>query len=360
MKKILALILVLCLAVAACGVATAEAPDKLRIGFFYGDPTSKLGEQFIGCLEYLADALNIEVVVIEGGFGEAAIGTLEGVAAAHSVDGIISAAGATPAYLRAVNGIPLVGIGSSFPSDPAEVQEIASYENFLGCVVDSDYNAGYSAAKAMYEADCRNLCIAGLTQGMSSAHDSRVQGVKDFVAEHPDYNILTEDYSRAQYAAAIANFAAAFTEMASLFTSSCNAAVFTYVQSEGLLGYVKLGSVDITESTRDYFENGTMAYVAGGQYGSAQIGLAILLNYLLDGTRIIEDKTVPMGRDYIVITSVEEFDQYLTYIDGEVPVYNEEEVKAMIHFYNPEASFETITAVNEAYSIEDVMTRHAQ
>ncbi len=358
MKKFLALVLVLCMSIGC--VAVAEEPAKLRIGFFYGEPTSKLGEQFIHSLEYLADALNFEVVVIEGGFGEAAIATLEGVATAKSVDGIISAAGATPAFMRAVDGIPFVGIGSSFPSDPAEVQELATYENFLGCVVDSDYNAGYSAAEAMYNAGCRNLCIAGLTQGMSSAHDSRVQGVKDFIAAHPDYKICTEDYSRAQYAAAIANFAAAFPEMDSLFTSSCNDAVFTSIMSEGLMGYVKLGSVDITESTRDYFDNGTMAYVAGGQYGSAQIGLAILLNYLLDGTVIIQDKTVPMPRDYIVITSVEEFDQYLTYIDGEVPVYNVDEVKAMIHYYNPEASFESITKVNEAYSIEDVMTRHGK
>lgn len=362
MKKIVALILSLCMMLslfAVCGgAASAEELPKMRVGLFYGDFTSKLGEQFVGCLKYLEDGLNIEIVLIEGGFGETAIATLEGVASAGSVDGIISASGISPAFLKAAGGIPMIGIGSSFPSDPAEVQEVASYENFLGCIVDSDYNAGYAAAEAMYAAGCRNLCLAGLTQGLSSAHDSRVRAVKDFIAEHPDYVLLTEDYSRAQYANAISNFAAAFPEMDSLFTSSCNDAVFTALTSEGLMGYVKLGTIDITESTRDYFENGTLAYVAGGQYGSAQVALAILLNYLYDGVKIIADTTVPMDRDYIVITSVEEFDQYLTYVDGEVPIYNVDEVKSMIQAYNPDASFESIEAVNAAYSIEDVIARH--
>lgn len=359
MKKLAAVILALCLTLGMClGAASAEELPRFRIGFVYGEPTSKLGEQFINSLNYVADDLNIEVVVIETGFGESGTATLESVAAAGSVDGIISAAGASPAWMKAINGIPFVAIGSSFPSDPAEVEELCSYDNFLGAIQDSDYNAGYSAAQSLYEAGCRNLCLAGLTQGMSAAHDSRVQGVLDFMAEHPDFNLLADDYSRAQYAPAISSFAAAFPEMDCLFTSSCNDAVFTTMLTEGLIGSVKLGTVDITETTGDYFANGTLAYVAGGQYGSAQVGLAILYNYLADGTRIIEDTTVPMQRDYIVVNSQEAFDQYLTYIDGEVPVYTADEIKDMIHYFNPDASFDTITAVNEAYSIEDVIARH--
>ena len=361
MKKMTALFLSLCLLLGCClGAASAEEAPRFKIGFFYGDFTSKLGEQFLNCLKYIADDLNIEVVPIEGGFGEASIAALESVAAAKSVDGIISASGASPAFLKALGTIPLVGIGSSFPSDPAEVKEVGTYENFLGAVIDSDYNAGYTAAKSMYEAGCRNLCLAGLTQGMSAAHDARVQGVKDFLAEHEDYKLLADDYSRAQYAPAISNFAAAFMEMDSLFTSSCNDAVFTTMLSEGLIGTVKLGTVDITESTGDYFGNGTLAYVAGGQYGSAMVGLAILYNYLAEGIRIIPDTTVPMTRNYISISSVEAYQDYLKYIDGEVPVYNADEIKAMIHLYNPEASFESISAVNAAYSMEDVIARHGE
>ena len=361
MKKIIALILTLCmlLGVCACGASAEELP-RYRVGFLYGDYTSKLGEQYMHALEYVAEDLNIEVVLIEAGFGEQGIATIESVAAAGSVDGIISAAGASPAFLRAAGGLPYVGIGSSFPSDPAEIQEVGTCENFLGCVNESDYNAGYAAAQKLYEAGCRNLCIAGLTQGMSAAHDARVQGVKDFLAEHPDFNLLADDYSRAQYPAAISSFAAAFPEMDSLFTSSCNDAVFTAMMTEGLIGSVKLASVDITESTGDYFANGTLAYIAGGQYGTVLVGLALLYNYLADGTRIIPDTTVPMERDYIVIGSMEDYDNYLTYIDTEVPIYTADEVKAMIRYFNPEASFESVTAVNEAFSIEDVLSRRGQ
>lgn len=41
-----------------------------------------------------------------------------------------------------------------------------------------------------------------------------------------------------------------------------------------------------------------------------------------------------------------------------MPVYTADEIKDMIHYFNPDASFDTITAVNEAYSIEDVIARH--
>lgn len=358
MKKILALLLVLCMSLTACG-AFAEASPRYRIGFVYGDLTTKLGEQFVNGLNFVAEDLNIEIVTIEAGFGEQGTATLESVAAAGTVDGIISAAGASPAFLKAVNGIPFVACGSAFPSDPEELKETASNKNFLGGVVDSDYNAGYSAAKSLYEAGCRNLCIAGLTQGLSAAHDARIKGVNDFLAEHPDYKLLADDYSRAQYAPAISAFAAAFPEMDSLFTSSCNDAVFTTMMTEGLIGTVKMGSVDITETTGEYFDNGTLAYVAGGQYGSVMVALALLYNHLADGTDIISNTMEPMTRDYIVINNAEQFADYLYCVDGKVPVYTGEEIKNMIHFFNGEANYDTIQAINDQYSIEDIKTRHA-
>ncbi len=361
MRKLVALVLCVALCLGCClQAAGAEELPRYRIGFMYGDFTTKLGEQFLSCLQYIADDFNVEIVPVEAGFGESSIATLESIAASKSVDGIISAAGAGPAFLKALGTIPIVGIGSSFPSDPEEVKEVGTYDNFLGAVIDSDYNAGYTAAECMYNAGCRNLCLAGLTQGLSAAHDARIQGVKDFLAEHEDYHLLADDYSRAEYAPAISNFAAAFMEMDSIFTSSCSEAVFTAMASEGLIGTVKLGTVDISHSTGEYFDNGTMAYVAGGQYGSAMVGFAILYNYLADGTRIISDTTVPMSRDYIAISNAQEYQDYLTYIDGDVPVYTADEVKAMIHYYNPEAGFESISALNAAYSIEDVIARHGE
>lgn len=360
MKKIVALLLSLCLLLGICCGAVAEEAPRFKIGFFYGEFTTLLGEQFANSLKSLEEELNVEIVLIEGGFGEQSIATLESVAAAKSVDGIISASGASPAFLNAAKGIPFVGIGSSFPSDPAEIEEVCKIDTFLGAVIDSDYNAGYSAAKSLYESGCRNLCISGLTQGMSAAHDARIQGVLDFLAEHPDYVLLADDFSRGQFAAAISSFAAAFPEMDSIFTSACDDAVFTNMMTEGLVGTVKLGTVDITETTGDFFDNGTLAYVAGGQYGSAMIGFAILYNYLVDGTRIIADPSVPMPRDYIVVRNTAEYADYINYIAGDVPVYTPDEIRELIHFYTPEASFESIAAVNEAFSIEDVMARHAE
>lgn len=363
MKKFLALFLGICLVFNLGGVALAsegkaELP-KFKIAFLYGEFTSKLGEQFVTSLESIADEMNVEIVRLEGGFGEQTISTIESAVATGQIDGIISASGASPAFLAAADGVPFVASSSSFPSDPAEVAEVASYENFLGGIIDSDYNAGYSAAEALYAAGCRNLCVAGLTQGMSAAHDARIQGVMDFLKDHPDFVLLSDNYSRAQYAPAISAFAAAFPEMDSLFTSSCDDAVFTTMMTEGLLGSVKLGTVDITESTGSYFDNGLLAYVAGGQYGSAMVAFSILYNYLADGTRIIQDTNTPMQRNYLVVHNAEEFAQYIECVDGEIPVYTAAEIKEMVHYYNEAAGYDSIQAINDAYSIEDILARHA-
>ena len=59
MKKMIALFLTLCMLLGCAVSAGAESLPKYRIGFFYGDFTSKLGEQFLNCLKYIADDLNV-------------------------------------------------------------------------------------------------------------------------------------------------------------------------------------------------------------------------------------------------------------------------------------------------------------
>ena len=338
--------------------ADKDPLKKFKIVYMYSNFTDKTGSQFKSCLEYIADDMNVEFVFVEGGYGEAAISALESAVAAGDVDGILLQSAPSSGLLNASNGIPLMVVGNTPPSEEAAA-ECATFPNYLGCILENSYESGVLACDALYEAGCRNIGFAGLTQGMTSAADDRARGFLDRAAEYADMNIVAEDYSRGQYAAAVSSFAAAYPEMDGIYTTAGNDSILNAIQSEGLIGQVKLACIDVTNSTGDFFENGTQVWSGGGHYGTTQIAFAILYNYLADGTKIITDVNEPMRRHYLMIHDADEFDTFAAVAEGDVPVYVGSEIKAMIHYFNEAVDTDYFVAVNEAYSIADIATRHA-
>lgn len=328
-----------------------------KIAFMYGHFTDKVGSQFKSSMEYVAADMNIEFAFIEAGYGEEALAAIEAAVAAGDIDGIIAAQAASPALIEACGGVPIISVCNG-PASEQEAQEVATYENFLGSVMDSDYEAGYAAAQALYDAGCRNVCLAGLTQGMTRSNDDRANAFKDFLAEHDDMELLAEDYSRGLFADSVSSFAAAYPEMDGIFVTSGSDAVLNTMVTEGLVGSVKLATVDVSTETGTYFENDTLVYSTGGQYGSAQIGLAILYNYLADGTRIIGDTSGTLTRDYITMISLEEYNTYTEYVESGVPVYTAAELLDMIHYYNADVNEEFFVTLCDEYTLEDVYERH--
>lgn len=328
-----------------------------KIAFMYGHFTDKVGSQFKSSMEYVAAEMNIDFAFIEAGYGEEALAAIEAAVAAGDIDGIIAAQAASPALIEACGGVPIISVCNG-PASEQEAQEVATYDNFLGSVMDSDYEAGYAAAQALYDAGCRNVCLAGLTQGMTRSNDDRANAFKDFLAEHEDMVLLADDYSRGLFADSVSSFAAAYPEMDGIFVTSGSDAVLNTMMTEGLVGSVKLATVDVSTETGAYFENDTLVYSTGGQYGSAQIGLAILYNYLADGTRIIGDTSGTLTRDYITMNSLEEFNTYTEYVESGVPVYTAAELLDMIHYYNADVNEEFFVKICDDYSLEDVYERH--
>lgn len=380
MKRFISLFLGMCLllALVACGqTASSSTPatvpstgssssepaiggDKAalptyKILFTYGNFADVTGSQFKSSMEYLAKDMNVEFTFLEGGYGEEAVAALEAAVTGGDFDGIIIVEAATPALLTAAQGVPLISACSS-PASEEAATEVATYENFLGSVLNGDYAAGYEAAEALYDAGCRNVCFAGLTQGMSKAHDDRRAGFMDFLNEKDDMKLLGEDYSRGQAAQAVSSFAAAFPEMDGIFASSGNG-VLTAMQTEGLVGSVKAAIFDISEETGDFFDNGTLVYCVGGAYTAAMASFAVLYNYLADGTRVIEDSSVALERSGIYLRNKEDYDNYIKYVAGDIPVFTANEIKAMIHYYNEDISSANFAELS-ASPLEDVVARH--
>jgi ABC-type sugar transport system substrate-binding protein len=310
-------------------------------------------------MEYIASGMNVEFVFIEGGYGEDATAALEAAVVNGDIDGIILAQAASPALMNAANGVPLIVVLAGIPASEAELQEIVAFDNYLGAVTDSDYDSAYAAAQALYDAGSRKVCLAGLTQGMSKSHDDRAGAFIDFVNAHDDMTLLAEDYSRGLFADAIGPFAASFPEMDGIFVTSGNDAILNNIKTEGLVGSVKLATIDISSESGTYYENGTLVYTAGGQYGTAMVGFSLLYNYLADGTRIISDTSTPLYRNYIGVNSSADFDNYIKYVDSGIPVYVVSEIKDLVHYYNAAVTYDTFVKLGEAYNLDDISTRHA-
>ena len=90
------------------------------------------------------------------------------------------------------------------------------------------------------------------------------------------------------------------------------------------------------------------------------VAFAILYNYLHDGVQMIQDKTQPLTRKYIEITSYEDYENYCKYVESDIPPYTAEEIANMLIAFNPSVTIEDLQKDADSYSLEDVMTRHAE
>ncbi|NLV59421.1 MAG: hypothetical protein GXY67_11740, partial [Clostridiales bacterium] len=80
---------------------------------------------------------------------------------------------------------------------------------------------------------------------------------------------------------------------------------------------------------------------------------------LLDGTKMIPDSSENIQINNIDIRTSEEFKNYIKYLDSGVPAFTPQEILDMTHYQNPEMDAAAMEAIAKAYTLEDVMNRHA-
>ena len=320
-----------------------------------------MGMQFKSALESLADSFNIEFVFFETGYTQEQAQTTFETALQTGLDGTLMI-GIGVAILEAckqAGDIPIAVFGTE-PLDEQTAKDFAAYDNYIGGVSESNYNLGINAAEALYEAGCRKIGAIGLTPGITKIFDDRTRGFKDGVAQHADMEIIAENLSMVEFGQALSSFAAVYPEMDGVFVAGIPVEVYKAIYTEGLIGKVKLAAVDIIESTKDYFDKGTLVYAAGGQYGSIMISFAVLYNYLYDGTRLIPDTSITVMRNYIELFSSEDYANYEKVIMGDVMVYTPNEIAAMIKGFNPSFTYEELEQLCAEFSLADVAARHAE
>jgi ABC-type sugar transport system substrate-binding protein len=188
----------------------------------------------------------------------------------------------------------------------------------------------------------------------------RAQGAIDFIGTKSDARLLADNYSAGLARDAIDSFAASYPEMDAIFATYGQEAQYQAIHANDLTGKVRYACIDISESTGEYLASGDLSWIAGGQYGTMMVGFAILYNYLADGTRIIPDTSVTLYRPFLEVGSLSDYESYVKYVDGKIPVYSIGEVGNMIHAFNPEADFAYFQKLGTDYSIADILARHGE
>jgi ABC-type sugar transport system substrate-binding protein len=336
--------------------ATTSAYEKKSIAVVYSTFTDMLGSEFKGSLESLAQYFNIDFHFIETGYNTEEAQAKTDAMFQMDLDGVIFVS-PTVATLEAAykRNIPVIALNE--PVDEETGKQLRAYPNYLGGVVNDDYAIGRNAAKALYDAGCRKICISYLTPGTSKNHQDRYDGFKDALKNYPDMIVLSESSSRAQWPAAVKTFAAAFPEMDGLFSTAFSEPGYNAIKKNGLVGKFKLATADISESTADYIDNGVICSISGGQYNKIMLAFAALYNYLYDGTRILDTLGGYSYTPFIQITSSKDYKVYEKYVTGGTNwVYTPQIIEKLIMGINPDMTPEKFDEFCKAYSISQVMS----
>lgn len=338
----------------------SELPEY-KIGVLLWGYTDILGASVKRNLEYVGKEFNCEMIFAEGGTGgaEAYIAATENLIQS-GCDGIVSLLG----YAGQIEACDKAGVYFAMMlneiADEETLAQAAESEYFVGMVTENDYQCGEAMVDDLYEQGCRNIVYISMAPGVAN-HDNRVRGIEAAIEKYDDLKLLA-DYRGTEQAEALQSFAANYPEMDGVIVTGGAAGgtetIYQVMQSEGLTDRgVKLATIDIGEGTGERLEAGDLSWIAGGQFPTTGIAFTLVYN-ALNGDKILEDTTKTLYRNFMVIQSKEEYDQYVKYVEGPIPPYSGDELKALIKKFNPDASEELYNKYAEEYTIEDVVERH--
>lgn len=337
----------------------ASELDPYSVGVLLWGYTDQLGGSVKSNLEYLGKEFNVSFSFVEALTMEEYISGTENLIQ-RGVDGILSLL-VLPSMIEKAEeaGVYLQCILNE-STDPDTLKLIAESEYVTGMVTENDYVCGVAMVDDLYARGMRNIVWIAPEAGMAANHDNRVRGIEDAIAKHDDLNVLA-NYRGSEQAEALQSFAATYPEMDGIIVTGGagggTESIYQVMQSEGLNGQAVLATIDIGEGTGEKLESGELGWIAGGQFPTTGIAFAVLYNAMV-GTPINDTPEKTIYRPFMVLQSKENYDNYMKFVEGSIPPYTGDEIKALIKKFNPKASLELIHEYGDNYSIDDVVSRH--
>ncbi len=337
----------------------ASELDKYSVGVLLWGYTDQLGGSVKKNLEYLGKEFNVEFTFVDALTMDEYISGTENLIQ-RKVNGILSLI-VLPSMIEKCEaaGVYIQSILNE-STDPDTLKLIADSKYVTGMITENDYECGVAMVDDLYARGCRNIVWIAPESGMAANHDNRVRGIEDAIKKYDDLNVLA-NYRGSEQAPALQSFAATYPEMDGIIVTGGAAGgtetIYQVMQSEGLNGQAILATIDIGAGTGDKLASGELGWIAGGQFPTTGIGFALLYNAMV-GTPINDTPEKTIYRPFMVLQSKEDYDNYMKYVEGDVPPYTGEEIKALIKKFNPDASLDLLQEYGAKYGIDDVVSRH--
>ena len=382
MKKFLALILALAMALSlvACGSAPADDGDAaatdepIKIGFVNYDPTAEQYLVLDSYFEYLKETYNFEIMASEAlNSAEGELAFIDACAAAgcKAVFGYYNVSNEQALLKCAEYGMYYFGQGAN--KAIVDNPELMNNEYYLGSfyVGPADYNYGYACIEMLVEAGCKK--IAGVSGGKNFGVQmfiDRWQGAMDAIADYQAQGVDVElVYEVPGFPGTDGAFEAGQTEVLSmegvdgLFSTLTALMWIKPMQDAGKFGQIKVAAAGETMS-----EGAIGMFGAGFYVGTATeiidvFGMAIpLIINAVNGTPIREaDGSAPLvDAGWWKVSNVEEAGYYGSVQGGENGwVFSAEDIANLLVVNNPDVTVDDYRALYTAVTAAEIQARHA-
>ncbi len=338
----------------------ADELEAYSVGVLLWGYTDQLGGSVKKNLEYLGKEFNVEFTFVDAITNDEYISGTENLIQ-RGVDGILSLL-VLPSMIEAcdASGVYLQQILNE-NTDPDTLKLMSEAEYFTGMITEDDYECGVAMVDDLYARGCRNIVWISREAGTAANHDNRVRGIEAAIEKYDDLNVLA-NYRGSEQPEALQSFAATYPELDGIVVtggaSGGTESIYQIMRSEGLNGQAILATIDIGEGTGEKLESEELGWIAGGQYPTTGVAFAILYNAIV-GTPINDSPEKTIYRPFMVLQTKEDYDNYMKYVEGDIPPYTGNEIKTLIKKFNPDASLDLVDEYGAAYGIEDVVERHA-
>jgi ABC-type sugar transport system substrate-binding protein len=341
------------------GYPSAEELEPHKIGVIWYGYTDQLGASVKKNMEYLGKQFNCEMVFSAAYLPEDVVTETENLIQ-NGVEGIMTLSLNASMLEKCDKAGVYLAQFCNETKDEEILGMMRNSEYFVGMVNENDTACGEAMVDDLYERGCRKIVWLAPAAGMSTNHDNRVRGIESALGKYDDLEVLA-NYRGDEMADALTNFAVTYPDMDGIILTGGAGGgteeIYQVMSSEGLSNRVIFATIDIGEGTGERLQSGDLGWIGGGQFPTSGIAFSLLYN-AITGNKILEDNTYVLLRQFMVLQSVEDYNNYVTYVEGDIPPYTGDEIKALIKAFNPEAGIDLYNTYNNSYGIDDVVARH--
>ncbi|MFA9464582.1 MAG: sugar ABC transporter substrate-binding protein [Velocimicrobium sp.] len=345
---------------ADAGNTCGDENGKYTIGVIIHTTTDFLCSKYKSYSDYLGKDYGVKLnyYIIENFADETYLAAIENLCA-QGVNGIITTNFSGTAVLQGLkiceeNEVYL-GVGFS-QIDESIKDQVYESQYFVGGSYEADYDAGYEIITSLIDAGCKNIAAIGYEPGIT-CHDRRWEGMMKAFEDHPEIKKAGE-YRGLEFTKAVEDFLASDDTIDGIAITLLGIEYCSEpIKSAGREGEVKIAYCDFSENCQQSLDSGETVCSIGGQYVDVVFPFVLLYN-ALEGTPL--DK-VEVPVNFIVCQSGDEFSDYMTYLHNDgVYAFTTDEIDTVIGSKNAEASSQDLLKMGANYSVEDTIARHGK